>query len=637
MGAVLVSKASQRSCKTRQPEGTARQAKAQQPGIMGKAAHPDARTGQMPVQRGSLRMPGKTKEAGAAGYCKASPFQHVIELASLGFQLLAHVTRPFLVLQGFRANRKRRAGDAPWPQGLADPSGHIGLSNGKAEAQPGQSVKLAEGAQHDHGCFDGKIGEAEMGGGIDEAFVQHEPATARLGLRYDAPHPVGSGQRTVGIVGMHDDAMTRACRQVAPVGQRHDGMARRAPACLVLAIGGAGDRDAAISQKPRQPLDQGLRTGCRDNGQTVRHAIGSARSHQESGQIGAARQALPERRVKERNGPGMGIDAGRQVQPVAGLAAMKRAGLAQVAAMLHRGNRIAHPLSFARSGSARKAVLALGVLSAALGPAHAEGRRIVSINMCTDQLLLDIADPADIIGLSPYSGDVARSWARDKARIYPALSGTAEEIMVLRPDVVLAGSFTRRATRAFIAERGVPVETFSSARTFAEVEQQIARVGIITGQQDRARARIADLRASIDRVRQISISRGLTVLPLQRRGWVSGADSIVSELFATVGLKNAAVATGRRSSGQMSLEAIVALAPDALLLGRDNPRAEDQGRAFLMHPALLALFPPERRLSLPESLTVCGGPMLAEALERLAAQIETLKPREKSVPDAAAR
>lgn len=269
-------------------------------------------------------------------------------------------------------------------------------------------------------------------------------------------------------------------------------------------------------------------------------------------------------------------------------------------------------------------------------PADAKGLRLVSINMCTDQLLLDIADPADIVGLSPHSGDVARSWARDKARIYPSLSGTAEEVMVIRPDVVLAGTFTRRATRAFIAERGIALETFESARTFAEVERQIARVGAITGQQQRAGERIAQLRAAIERVRRAAVDRGLTVLPLQRRGWVSGADSIVTELFETVGLKNAGMLDGRRASGQMSLEAIVALAPDALLLGRDNPRAEDQGRAFLMHPALTALFPPERRLSLPESLTVCGGPMLAEALDRLAAQIETLQPR-RALPDDAPR
>ena len=49
--------------------------------------------------------------------------------------------------------------------------------------------------------------------------------------------------------------------------------------------------------------------------------------------------------------------------------------------------------------------------------------------------------------------------------------------------------------------------------------------------------------------------------------------------------------------------------------------AEDQGRALLLHPALQTLYPPARRIVIPERLTVCGGPMLVEALDRLAAEI----------------
>lgn len=77
----------------------------------------------------------------------------------------------------------------------------------------------------------------------------------------------------------------------------------------------------------------------------------------------------------------------------------------------------------------------------------------------------------------------------------------------------------------------------------------------------------------------------------------------------------------------MSLEEIVQLRPDAILVGRDDDRAEDQGRAMLLHPAIAALFPPERRILMSESLTVCGGPMLVEAIDNLARQLSALGPR----------
>jgi len=40
--------------------------------------------------------------------------------------------------------------------------------------------------------------------------------------------------------------------------------------------------------------------------------------------------------------------------------------------------------------------------------------RIASINLCTDQLLMTLADPPQILGLSPYARDPARSWARQR-------------------------------------------------------------------------------------------------------------------------------------------------------------------------------------------------------------------------------
>jgi iron complex transport system substrate-binding protein len=45
-----------------------------------------------------------------------------------------------------------------------------------------------------------------------------------------------------------------------------------------------------------------------------------------------------------------------------------------------------------------------------------------------------------------------------------------------------------------------------------------------------------------------------------------------------------------------------------------------------VHPALTRLYPPAKRLFIPENLTVCGGPMLAEALDRLRIALEHAEP-----------
>jgi len=69
-------------------------------------------------------------------------------------------------------------------------------------------------------------------------------------------------------------------------------------------------------------------------------------------------------------------------------------------------------------------------------------------------------------------------------------------------------------------------------------------------------------------------------------------------------------------------EAIVSLKPDFLLVSEAGDRAEDEGGAFLLHPALERFYPPAKRIVIPERLTVCGGVMLAEALDVLVTELK---------------
>ncbi len=268
----------------------------------------------------------------------------------------------------------------------------------------------------------------------------------------------------------------------------------------------------------------------------------------------------------------------------------------------------------------------MGVLPlTGMAKAEEAPRRIASINMCTDQLLIDFADPAQIMGLSPYARNRARAFHAEEAAKHRLLSGTAEELMVDRPDLVVSSRFTRRSTHEFLRSQGVRVEEFDVANTIADVRTQMLRMGQLTGQTARAEAEIAGLDAKLARLKGNMQASGLRILPLQRRGWVPGGKSLMGELISLAGAGNAATNPG--GGGFMSLEAIVALQPDALLLTRDEAMAEDQGRALLLHPAIAALFPPERRIVLPDRFIVCGGSMLADAVEMLDQQLRGIRPR----------
>jgi iron complex transport system substrate-binding protein len=248
--------------------------------------------------------------------------------------------------------------------------------------------------------------------------------------------------------------------------------------------------------------------------------------------------------------------------------------------------------------------------------------RIVSMNVCTDQLLLPLADPAQILGLSRYSRDAWQSWAAEEARRYPSLSGGAEDVLVLKPDIVLASLFDKRSTRELLKAQGLRLAEFSVPRNLDEVKAQIRKMGEIVQHRDRAEAEIARLDAAMTRARQVVLEKHYSVLPLSRRGWVSGGDSLVSSLLSETGLFNAASRLGVGGGGLVSLEEIVMAKPDFLLVSEASDHAEDDGSAFLLHPALERFYPPSKRIVIPERLTVCGGVMLADALDVLVSELK---------------
>ncbi len=268
-----------------------------------------------------------------------------------------------------------------------------------------------------------------------------------------------------------------------------------------------------------------------------------------------------------------------------------------------------------RSLALAAALIVSGAMSAQAAP------RIASINVCTDQLLLTLADPDQIAGLSPYARDPASSWLAERARNFRRLSGEAEDVLMLKPDVVVAGAFSRRATREMLKQMGQRVVEFDVAQSLDDVRSNIRLMGDLVGHPERARAEIARFDDAIARARAIAARHPLRVLAVSRRGWITGQHSLLGALLQAVGLTNIAGELGVAAGGFQPLEAVIKLRPDLLVVSEEGDVAVDQGQAFLLHPALEKLYPPQKRIAIPDVLTVCDGPSLTAALDRLTADL----------------
>ena len=170
--------------------------------------------------------------------------------------------------------------------------------------------------------------------------------------------------------------------------------------------------------------------------------------------------------------------------------------------------------------------------------------KLVSINMCTDQLVLDLAEPGQILGLSPFARDPLRSKEAAKAAAFPVFSGGAEEILIRPPDIVVASPYMSTATKRLLDMRKIRIESFDLVLTLDETRAQIRKMGHLLHQNARAEARIQALDQQIEALRDALAGRNLRILPVQRRGWVSGRDSLTTDLLRQGGLGNVATEIG---------------------------------------------------------------------------------------------
>lgn len=247
-------------------------------------------------------------------------------------------------------------------------------------------------------------------------------------------------------------------------------------------------------------------------------------------------------------------------------------------------------------------------------------RRVVSANLCADQLLLALADPQEIVALSALASDSSLSPVVEAARRFPAIRGSGEEIVQLSADLALIGAYDTPFTRILLAEKGVPTFELAPWSSLAEGRAQIRALAARLGHADRGEALVTQIDAAAARA-QGAAQRPASFLMLHRRGYAPGAHSVTSEIARIAGMADVAPALGVARGGFVSIENVVAARPDFLIVADLDATAPDQGKELLLHPALAALFPPDRRLVSSDPMTLCAGPATPAAIDALAAEI----------------
>jgi iron complex transport system substrate-binding protein len=272
--------------------------------------------------------------------------------------------------------------------------------------------------------------------------------------------------------------------------------------------------------------------------------------------------------------------------------------------------------------SSIRASLCVAVLAATCCAAAAERRpTVASINVCADQHVLALADPEQILTVSWLAADPEESLFATEAQRHALNYGTAEELLKLAPDVVLAGTYTSPFARTMLRRLGYRVVELEPETSVADIERNVRLVAELVGQPARGERLIAKLHDDVRVIERNRPARALATVIVRPGGFTVGADSLSHELLALAGLRNVAAEQGLDRWGSLSMEALVRSAPELIVFTGYRSTQPSLANAVLEHPALRRLGA-ERTVTVPSALWSCGLPRSLEsaALLQRAAQ-----------------
>jgi iron complex transport system substrate-binding protein len=256
-------------------------------------------------------------------------------------------------------------------------------------------------------------------------------------------------------------------------------------------------------------------------------------------------------------------------------------------------------------------LLAASALLSGAAPAGAVPQRVASLNLCADELLLQLASPRQIASVTFLSQQEAETPLWRQASLYPRNDGSLLSVVERRPDLIVTmGGGTR--DRVGIARRlGIPTLDLVFAQTLGDVGENIRRLAVAIGRPEAGAVLIRRITALIRSRPPLRVD----TIWLGGGGRTVSATGLEAQWMALAGLRQRPLQGDR-----VALETLIA-SPPALLLRSDYRAGQySNGQRWLAHPAgryaaRLRTLPTDGRR------WTCMGPLLIGEIERLRREV----------------
>jgi len=266
------------------------------------------------------------------------------------------------------------------------------------------------------------------------------------------------------------------------------------------------------------------------------------------------------------------------------------------------------------------ALFAAVALLSLTAQAQTKPQRIVSMNLCTDELLMRIVDPSRIAAITYLSRQPVNAplGLDDISAKLPVNHGLAEEVIKLNPDLILAGQFAATTATNLLRHLGYRVEIFPPENTLEDMRANIRHLGELVGEPARAEAVITDFDARFAALEaQLPPGEKPVFADVGVSNYIAGSNTLYTEIVNAGGYRTLGQALGFEGFRNIPLETILTVRPALMSTATPWTSPPSLSTTSLGHPALRRLMAATPQVVIPERYTTCGAPSVLGAIEIL--------------------
>ncbi len=258
-------------------------------------------------------------------------------------------------------------------------------------------------------------------------------------------------------------------------------------------------------------------------------------------------------------------------------------------------------------------IITCGSLQAETGPsAKRVPQRVISIDYCADQYLLKLGTSSQILGVSPKSV-ASFSFMREKAENFNKVRPLAEELISLKPDLVIRSFGGGKDISKFLSQHKIPILQIGFLDSMEEINRTIKNVSKALGNQAMGIRLVKDLNR-----RLISIphtEKKKTALYIAAGGVTTGDGTLVHDIMTKGNLSNIIETRGWTD---IPLEQLVSLRPNVIVHSYLNDLTKNSGKwSPIHHPVTERFLKRNTAIAIPPALVSCGGWYSLDAIEMI--------------------